>query len=212
MLIRNPTDADTLAWEKMDGLLPAVVQDAADGRVLMVAYMNPEALAHSLESGFVTFWSRSRGELWTKGETSGNRLELAEVHADCDADCLLVLARPQGPTCHRGTDSCFDGEAAGDKHPRPQLAFLAELDRVIARREAERPEDSYTTRLFASGVKRIAQKVGEEGVETALAAAAGEPEELANEAADLLYHLLVLLRARNLDLAEIIRTLEARHG
>ena len=212
MLIRNPTDAAKLAWDKMDGLLPAVVQDAADGRVLMLAYMNADALAHSLETGFVTFWSRSRGELWTKGETSGNRLELAAVHADCDADCLLVLARPQGPTCHRGTDTCFDGESPDAERPRPQLAFLAELDRVIAQREAQRPEDSYTTRLFEAGVKRIAQKVGEEGVETALAAAAGSPEELANESADLLYHLLVLLRAKNLDLAEVVRILEARHG
>jgi phosphoribosyl-ATP pyrophosphohydrolase/phosphoribosyl-AMP cyclohydrolase len=208
VLIRNPSDADTLAWEKMDGLLPAVVQDAADGRVLMVAYMNPEALAHSLESGRVTFWSRSRAELWTKGETSGNSLQLVAMHADCDSDCLLVLARPDGPTCHRGTDTCFDA----DTPVRPELAFLAALDRLVAEREAHRPEDSYTTRLFEAGVKRIAQKVGEEGVETALAATAGEPEELLNESADLLYHLLVLLRACNLDLGRVIATLEARHG
>lgn len=212
MLIRNPGDAEALDWSKMDGLLPAVVQDAADGRVLMVAYMNPEALAHSLESGYVTFWSRSRGELWTKGDTSGNRLELEALHADCDVDCLLVLARPQGPACHRGTDTCFDADAPDGIPARPRLAFLATLERVIAQRDAERPEGSYTTRLFEAGVKRIAQKVGEEGVETALAATAGEPDEFANEAADLLYHLLVLLRARHLGLADVLAVLEARHG
>jgi phosphoribosyl-ATP pyrophosphohydrolase/phosphoribosyl-AMP cyclohydrolase len=208
MLIRNARDARELDWEKMDGLLPAIVQDAFDGRVLMQAYMNAEALAGSLDSGRVTFWSRSRQALWTKGETSGNYLELVEVHADCDGDCLLLLARPLGPTCHRGTDSCFDAEMP----VLPELAFLAGLERLVARRDEERPGDSYTTRLLEAGIKRIAQKVGEEGVETALAAVAGDRDELAGEAADLLYHLLVLLRAGGLSLQDVIQTLESRHG
>jgi len=213
MLIHKRKDIDELAWQKMDGLLPAIVQDAFDGRVLMQAYMNREALQTSLESGRVTFWSRSRQALWTKGETSGNTLELIAVHADCDSDCILVLAKPHGPSCHRGTDTCFDG-ALSDHGQRvtPELSFLAGLERLINKREVQRPEGSYTTQLFEAGVKRIAQKVGEEGVETALAATAGDTEELANESADLLYHLLVLLRARDLSLADVVETLKSRHG
>jgi len=197
-----------LAWEKMDGLIPAIVQDSLDGRVLMQGYMNQDALDATLESGKVTFWSRSQGKLWTKGETSGNTLDLVEIHVDCDGDSLLVRARPEGPTCHLGTDTCFDGEGK----VTPELAFLAELERVIAERDKTRPEGSYTTTLFESGVKRIAQKVGEEGVETALAATAGDDEELLNESADLIYHLLVLLRSRNLDLGSTIEILRTRHG
>jgi phosphoribosyl-ATP pyrophosphohydrolase/phosphoribosyl-AMP cyclohydrolase len=208
MLIQNTQDIDRLEWQKMDGLLPAIVQDAFDGRVLMQAFMNPDALARSLDSGSVTFWSRSRQQLWTKGETSGNTLKLVQVHADCDGDCLLVMAIPAGPTCHRNTDTCFDHDLA----VTPGLSFLAGLERLIAEREKERPEGSYTTRLFEAGVKRIAQKVGEEGVETALAAVAGDREELVNESADLLYHLLVLLRASGTDLSEITAVLRARHG
>jgi phosphoribosyl-ATP pyrophosphohydrolase/phosphoribosyl-AMP cyclohydrolase len=213
MLIHQRKDIDKLAWKKMDGLLPAIVQDAFDGRVLMQAYMNREALQTSLESGRVTFWSRSRQALWTKGETSGNTLELMAVHADCDSDCILVLAKPHGPSCHRGTDTCFDG-ALSDLGQRvaPELSFLAGLERLIHEREKQRPQGSYTTKLFEAGVKRIAQKVGEEGVETALAATAGDTEELANESADLLYHLLVLLRARDLSLADVVETLKSRHG
>ncbi len=199
----------TPAWEKMDGLVPAVVQDALDGRVLMVGYMNEAALAHTQHSGQVTFWSRSQQKLWTKGETSGNTLALVSINLDCDRDCLLVLARPAGPTCHLGSDTCFDRDSTA---PRPQLAFLAELERLITRREEERPAGSYTTTLFEAGTKRIAQKVGEEGVETALAATAGDDDELRNESADLLYHLLVLLRSRSLDLEQVLRTLQARHG
>ncbi len=193
----------------MDGLVPAVVQDALDGRVLMVGYMNEAALAHTQHSGQVTFWSRSQQKLWTKGETSGNTLALVSINLDCDRDCLLVLARPAGPTCHLGSDTCFDRDSTA---PRPQLAFLAELERLITRREEERPAGSYTTTLFEAGTKRIAQKVGEEGVETALAATAGDDDELRNESADLLYHLLVLLRSRSLDLEQVLRTLQARHG
>jgi phosphoribosyl-ATP pyrophosphohydrolase/phosphoribosyl-AMP cyclohydrolase len=207
MLIRTTADLDRLAWEKMADLVPAIVQDAIDGRVLMLAYMNRDALAHSLQSGRVTFWSRSRQKLWTKGETSGNTLRLRAVHADCDGDCLLVLAVPDGPTCHRGTDTCFDE----DGRVTPSLAFLATLERLVHEREASRPAGSYTTRLFAAGVKRIAQKVGEEGLETALAAVAGDREELVNESADLLYHLLVLLKSKNTGIEEVINVLKSRH-
>ena len=208
MLIRDSRDIQALNWQKMDGLLPAIVQDAFDGRVLMQAYMNPEALAQTLDTGAVTFWSRSREQLWTKGETSGNGLQLVAVHSDCDNDCLLVLASPAGPACHRDTDTCFDNR----RQVRPELAFLATLERLVAERDSERPEDSYTTRLFEAGIKRIAQKVGEEGLETALAAAAGDREEVANEAADLVYHLLVLLRAAGLSLGDVLAVLESRHS
>ena len=208
MLIRNEQDIKTLAWQKMDGLLPAIVQDAFDGRVLMQAYMNREALQHSLDTGRVTFWSRSREALWAKGETSGNTLALNAIHADCDLDCLLVLATPDGPTCHRNTDSCFDNDSA----VIPDLAFLASLERLVNDRAEQLPPGSYTTELFTAGVKRIAQKVGEEGVETALAAAAGDIEELVNESADLLFHLLVLLKARETSLSDVVSTLQSRHG
>jgi phosphoribosyl-ATP pyrophosphohydrolase/phosphoribosyl-AMP cyclohydrolase len=208
MLISAAAGLDDLAWDKAGGLLPAIVQHAFDGRVLMQAFMNREALQRTLETGQVTLWSRARERLWTKGETSGNTLALAAVHADCDRDCLLVLAYPDGPTCHRGTDTCFDGDAAAG----PGLAFLAELERLIGQRDRERPEGSYTARLLQQGTRRIAQKLGEEGVEAALAAAAGDDAELAEESADLLYHLLVLLRARGLPFERIITTLSARHG
>lgn len=213
MLIHQRKDIDKLDWQKMDGLLPAIVQDAFDGRVLMQAYMDREALRASLDSGRVTFWSRSRQALWTKGESSGHWLELIAVHADCDRDCILVFASPHGPSCHRGTDTCFDGAVSdGSQRVAPELSFLAGLERLICEREEQRPKGSYTTKLFDAGVKRIAQKVGEEGVETALAATAGDKEELANESADLLYHLLVLLRARDLSLADVVETLKSRHG
>lgn len=199
-------------WNKGGGLLPAIVQDALDGRVLMLGYMSPESLQATVESGRVTFWSRSRQQLWTKGETSGNHLDFVDAALDCDGDTLLVRAHPHGPTCHRGLETCFDAADEEGKGPRPDLAFLAELERVIQARDIERPEGSYTTRLLEEGVKRIAQKVGEEGVETALAAAAGDQNELLGEAADLLYHLLVLLRCRRLDLVDVIDTLRDRHG
>lgn len=198
---------DELAWEKGDGLIPAIIQDAFDGRVLMQAYMNREAFAKTIESKKVTFWSRSRQQLWTKGETSGNTLELVEIDTDCDRDCLLVRARPAGPSCHLGTDTCFDA----NEKVIPDLAFLAGLERLLTERDVQRPEGSYTTRLFEAGVKRIAQKVGEEGVETALAAVAGDDEEVLNESADLIYHLLVLLRSRQLELSSVIEVLKDRH-
>ena len=204
----EPTSLDSLAWEKQGGLLPAVVQDADTLRVLMLGYMNAEALQATLRSGHVTFYSRSRQRLWTKGETSNHYLDLVSVEADCDGDTLLVLARPHGPTCHLARDSCFPGAPA-------QVArgsFLPDLDALIATRERERPAGSYTTRLFDGGIRRIAQKVGEEGVETALAAVAQDDRELLGEAGDLLYHLLVLLRARGLGLADVESLLRERHA
>ena len=199
---------DNLSWKKMNGLIPAIVQDAFDGRVLMQGYMNKDALTTTLESGQVTFWSRSRQQLWTKGETSHNYLDLVDIHPDCDSDSLLIRARQEGPTCHLGLDTCFDTEA----RVIPELAFLADLEQVIAKRDEDRPEGSYTTKLLEAGIKRIAQKVGEEGVETALAAAAGGDEEVLNESADLLYHLLVLLRSRKLELGSLVEVLKLRHG
>jgi phosphoribosyl-ATP pyrophosphohydrolase/phosphoribosyl-AMP cyclohydrolase len=201
----NQFDSTKLDWNKGNGLLPAIVQHWRSGAVLMLGYMSPEALEQTLQSGKVTFFSRSKQRLWTKGESSGNYLTLTSLHADCDRDTILVLADPQGPTCHRGTASCFgDGSA-------PPLAFLGVLDDLIARRERERPEGSYTTRLFEQGMRRIAQKVGEEGVETALAAVSEDDAAVLGESADLIYHLLILLRARKLDLAAVVETLRSRH-
>ena len=201
----NEFDPAKLDWNKGEGLLPAIVQHWRSGAVLMLGYMNPAALEKTLQSGKVTFFSRSKQRLWTKGESSGNYLTLKSLHADCDADAILVLADPQGPTCHLGTASCFTDSSA------PPLAFLAALDELIAQRERERPANSYTTKLLESGTRRIAQKVGEEGVETALAAVAEDDAALLGESADLIYHLLILLRARKLDLDAVVETLRSRH-
>lgn len=194
-----------LAWDKVDGLMPAIVQDAGTGRVLMLGYMNQEALEKTRATGHVTFFSRSKQRLWTKGETSGNTLELASLQADCDGDALLVQAVPHGPTCHLGTDTCW-----GDGI-HPSVGFLARLERVVESRRGTDPDSSYTARLLAEGVKRCAQKVGEEGVEVALAATAGDSDELIDESADLLYHLLVTLAASDVSLEEVCRRLESRH-
>lgn len=196
-------DVSRLDWAKGDGLLPVVVQDAATLRVLMLGYMNAEALQATRDSGKVTFYSRSKQRLWTKGESSGHYLQVVAVRVDCDQDTLLVTAHPQGPTCHTGAVSCFPG-APGD--------FLGELDALVAERERTRPFGSYTTQLFEQGVRRIAQKVGEEGVETALAAVAQEDPELLGEAADLLYHLTVLMHARELSVADVLDVLAQRHA
>jgi phosphoribosyl-ATP pyrophosphohydrolase/phosphoribosyl-AMP cyclohydrolase len=171
----------------------------------MLGYVNAEALTQTLQSGKVTFYSRSKQRLWVKGETSGHFLLAKSLHADCDKDTLLILAEPLGPTCHTGSQSCF-GDASA-----PPLAFLATLEAVIAKRERERPAGSYTTALFEGELRRIAQKVGEEGVETALAAVAQDAAALGSESADLIFHLLVLLRARGVDLADVIATLANRH-
>ena len=191
----------SIDWDKGDGLLPAVVQDARTLRVLMLGYMSAEALSATLESRRVTFFSRSKGRLWTKGESSGHYLDLVSVDVDCDGDTLLVLANPQGPTCHLQRESCF-ASAPG--------AALAELSALVETRAAQKPEGSYTTKLFDGGVRRIAQKVGEEGVETALAAVAQDDDALVGEAADLVFHLLVLLRARGLGLEDVEAKLRAR--
>lgn len=198
---------DKLAWAKLDGLLPAIVQDADSHRVLMLGYMSREALAKTLELRQVTFFSRSKQRLWTKGESSGHVLTLVGLEVDCDNDTLLVQARPQGPTCHLGTASCFPSAPGNDSDN-----VLGDLDALIRLREADRPPGSYTTKLFDSGIKRIAQKVGEEGLETALAAVVEDDEALLGEAADLVYHLLVLLRMRGLSLADVERVLAARRS
>ena len=199
-------DIDKLDWDKSAGLLPTIVQHWQSGAVLMLGYMNREALQQTQQSGKVTFWSRSKGRLWTKGESSGNFLALKSLHADCDSDAILVHVEPHGPTCHLGMASCF-GDASA-----PPLAFLAELDALIEQRERERPAGSYTTTLFESGTRHIAQKVGEEGVETALAAVAQDDATLLGESADLLFHLLVLLCARGLDAVRLVSLLRDRHG
>jgi phosphoribosyl-AMP cyclohydrolase / phosphoribosyl-ATP pyrophosphohydrolase len=199
-------DLSQLDWSKSGGLLPAIVQHWLTGEVLMLGYMNAEALAQTQAVGKVTFYSRSKQRLWMKGESSGHVLDVKSIHVDCDADTLLVLADPNGPTCHLGTSSCF-GDAV-----RPPLGFLAELDALVEKRKALLPEGSYTTRLFNGGTRRIAQKVGEEGVETALAAVAQGDEELLGEAADLIFHLTVLLRARGYGLADVTRVLVERHS
>ena len=197
---------EDLNWEKVDGLMPAVVQDAVTHKVLMVGYMNQEALRKTKETDLVTFFSRTRKELWTKGETSGNSLKLVSLYEDCDRDCLLVKASPAGPTCHTGADTCFNEVNSTD------FGFLTKLEAIIAKRANGDDEKSYTASLLRSGTKRIAQKVGEEGVEVALAATANDTEELKNESADLLYHLLVLLRDQDINFAEIVQTLENRHN
>jgi phosphoribosyl-AMP cyclohydrolase / phosphoribosyl-ATP pyrophosphohydrolase len=199
-------DFSRLDWAKSGGLLPAIVQHWLTGEVLMLGYMNADALAQTQAIGKVTFYSRSKQRLWTKGESSGHALVLKSIRVDCDADTLLVQADPRGPTCHLGTTSCFGDEV------RPPLGFLAELDTLVASRKAELPEGSYTTQLFNSGTRRIAQKVGEEGVETALAAVTQGDDELLGEAADLIFHLTVLLRARGFGLADVTRVLLRRHS
>ena len=205
----QPDEIDKLDWTKAGGLIPAVVQHARTGAVLMLGYMNREALRETLERGRVVFYSRTRERLWQKGETSGNHLDVTGVSTDCDGDALLVLAHPKGPVCHEGTPTCF---AAQPTTTAENLAFLAELEATIARRIVEKPQGSYTARLRAAGPSRIAQKIGEEGVEVALAAAAGDDSAIVNESADLLYHLLLLLKSRDLSLDHVVRKLESRHA
>jgi phosphoribosyl-ATP pyrophosphohydrolase/phosphoribosyl-AMP cyclohydrolase len=202
-------DVGSLDWAKGGGLLPAIVQHARTGRVLMLGYMNDAALRATLGGGRVVFYSRSRDTLWTKGETSGNHLNVVDVSTDCDSDAILVLADPIGPTCHKGTESCFADAAPTDAQ---RLAFLALLENIIAHRIADQPDDSYTAQLYAKGTGRIAQKVGEEGVETALAAVTRDDEGLVSECADLLFHLLVLLKSRDLSLQRVVEELRARHA
>ncbi|MFA7276753.1 MAG: bifunctional phosphoribosyl-AMP cyclohydrolase/phosphoribosyl-ATP diphosphatase HisIE [Pseudobdellovibrionaceae bacterium] len=198
-------DDFNLDWAKSDGLIPAIVQDDATEQVLMLGYMNKESLERTLQTKKVTFWSRSQGKLWMKGETSGHVLGLVSLHVDCDRDTLLIRAIPHGPTCHTGAVSCFENTV---KSP---VTFLTQLAALIAARHAELPEGSYTTELFKSGKARIAQKVGEEGVELALAHMVGDKEPLKGEAADLLYHMLVLLESAEVPFKDVIALLEQRH-
>ncbi|WP_448098305.1 bifunctional phosphoribosyl-AMP cyclohydrolase/phosphoribosyl-ATP diphosphatase HisIE [Luteibacter yeojuensis] len=193
-------------FAKGGGLLPAIVQHARTGEVLMLGYMDEAALAKTRELGHVTFFSRSKQRLWTKGEISGDTLALVDARLDCDADTILVRALPAGPTCHTGTTSCFGDDVA------PPLGFLAELDALVASRHAERPQGSYTTTLFEGGIRRMAQKVGEEGVETAIAAIAEDDDALIGEAADLVFHLMVVLRARGIGFDAVAAKLASRHA
>ncbi|WP_305811254.1 bifunctional phosphoribosyl-AMP cyclohydrolase/phosphoribosyl-ATP diphosphatase HisIE [Photobacterium leiognathi] len=197
-------------WEKVAGLIPAIVQDNASGQVLMLGYMNEDALQKTLDTKQVTFWSRTKERLWTKGETSGNVLQLKSIQLDCDQDTLLVQVDPIGPTCHLNTTTCFDSDES-DAQP-PSLVFLHQLEQLLASRKGADPESSYTASLYARGTKRISQKVGEEGVEVALAATSGDKAELVCESADLIYHLLVLLQDQGLSLSDVTNKLQERHN
>lgn len=208
-LTSNPDDLSRLDFGKGDGLLPAIIQDADTGAVLMLGYMNAAALAATRARGRVVFFSRTRKTLWEKGETSGHTLNVEAIRTDCDADTLLITARPLGPTCHEGTLTCF-GDAALTAATR--LGFLGRLTGIIEQRSTESADASYTAKLFAQGVKHMAQKVGEEGVEVALAAVAEPDDKLVSEAADLLFHLMVLLRGRKLQLQDVVDELAARHA
>lgn len=192
-------------FEKMQGLVPAIVQDARTLRVLMLGFMNREAYERTVETGLVTFYSRTRQTLWTKGETSGNKLHVVSIKEDCDHDTLLIAAHPDGPVCHTGADTCW-----GETNANP-LLFLAELQRLIEQRHEQMPEGSYTTTLFREGCHRMAQKVGEEALETVIEAVAGNDERLVYEAADMLYHLLVLLTSKGLCIEDLARELQQRH-
>lgn len=198
-------DIGTLDWTKMGGLIPALVQDERSGEVLMLGYMNAEALSATLASGLVTFFSRSKQQLWQKGETSGNRLSLRGIYTDCDDDALLVIAEPQGPVCHLGTRSCFEA-------PQPAAAWLGELSVIIADRANSADSASYTRRLINEGPGRIGQKIGEEGVELALAAVSRDVEGCVDEAADLIYHLSVLMEARGFGWDDVVSRLRERHA
>jgi phosphoribosyl-AMP cyclohydrolase / phosphoribosyl-ATP pyrophosphohydrolase len=199
---------DSVDFAKCGGLVPAIVQDATSGAVLMLGYMNREALEQTLARGRAVFFSRSKQRLWEKGETTGHSLDVVNIALDCDQDTLLVTARPRGPACHNGTLTCFGDEP---RSAAESVAFLAKLEGVISQRAAEKPEASYTARLLEKGITRVAQKVGEEGVELALAGAAQGEDKVMGEAADLLFHMLVLLRARGVSLSQVVKELESRH-
>ena len=193
-------------FEKMGGLVPAIIQDATTKNVLMLGFMNEEAYQKTLDTRHVTFWSRTRNTLWTKGETSGNFLNVVSMQIDCDNDTLLIKAHPDGPTCHSGTDTCW-----GEDNEANPLLFLTELQDFINQRKAEMPEGSYTTKLFRNGVNKIAQKVGEEALETVIEATNGSNDTLVYEASDLLYHLLVLLTEKGLRIEDVAIELHQRH-
>ena len=195
----------TIDFEKMGGLVPAIIQDAVTQKVLMLGFMNEEAYKKTMDTKHVTFWSRTRNTLWTKGETSGNFLNLVDIKVDCDNDTLLVQAHPDGPTCHTGTDTCW-----GEENVPSPLLFLTELQDFINRRKEEMPEGSYTTKLFKEGINKIAQKVGEEALETVIEATNGTDDHLVYEASDLLYHLLVMLTEKGLRIEDVAQELQKR--
>ncbi|WP_182033845.1 bifunctional phosphoribosyl-AMP cyclohydrolase/phosphoribosyl-ATP diphosphatase HisIE [Vibrio diabolicus] len=199
--------AERINWEKVGGLVPAIVQDFQSSQVLMMGYMNQDALAKTGETGQVTFFSRTKERLWTKGETSGNVLQLVNMQLDCDNDTLLVKVNPIGPTCHTGTTTCWDG----DPQEESQMVWLHQLEQLLAARKSADPDSSYTASLYARGTKRISQKVGEEGVEVALAATSGDKAELVCESADLIYHLMVLLQDQGLSMNDVVNKLKERH-
>ncbi|MCK6262863.1 bifunctional phosphoribosyl-AMP cyclohydrolase/phosphoribosyl-ATP diphosphatase HisIE [Vibrio sp. ZSDE26] len=207
----NVSDVTSLSeridWEKVDGLVPAVVQDFQSSQVLMMGYMNPAALQKTAETQQVTFYSRTKERLWTKGETSGNVLQFVNASLDCDNDTLLIKVNPIGPTCHTGTTTCWDA----DKQEESQMVWLHQLEQLLAARKDADPESSYTASLYARGTKRISQKVGEEGVEVALAATSGDKAELVCESADLIYHLMVLLQDQGLSMNDVVNKLKERH-
>lgn len=198
-----------LDFDKMGGLVPAVIQDDATSQVLMLGYMNQEAFDKTQKEGLVTFFSRSKNRLWTKGETSGHTLQVVSVAEDCDNDSLLIKVKPNGPTCHTGDTSCFGEDPTAKR--MAAIQFIARLEEVIQQRKANPTEASYTNFLFDKGVNKIAQKVGEEAVETVIDAVAGKLDTMKGEAADLLYHLLVLLAATGLELADVVAVLQERH-
>ena len=201
----------TIDFDKMGGLVPAIIQDADTRQVLMLGYMNQEAYDKTLATKKVTFWSRSRNCLWTKGETSGNFLHLVSIKADCDQDTLLVRATPDGPTCHTGTDTCWGEQNTPADHSDSPLQFVSALQDFIEKRKEEMPEGSYTTRLFRDGIAKISQKVGEEALETVIEAINGPDDKLIYEAGDMIYHLLVMLTARGLRIEDIAEELRRRH-
>ncbi|ARS34869.1 bifunctional phosphoribosyl-AMP cyclohydrolase/phosphoribosyl-ATP diphosphatase HisIE [Pontibacter actiniarum] len=198
-----------LDFEKAGGLVPAVIQDNLTGQVLMLGYMSQEALDKTRQEGLVTFFSRSKNRLWTKGETSGNTLEVVSIARDCDNDSLLIKVKPNGPTCHTGSTSCFGEEESSNRVAA--IRFIAQLEGVIQERKTNPVEGSYTNFLYSKGVNKIAQKVGEEAVETVIDAVAGKLDTMKGEAADLLYHLLVLLSATGLELKDVVAVLQERH-
>ena len=198
-------------FNKANGLVPAIIQDAETKNVLMMGYMNEEALKKTQETGKVTFWSRSRNTLWTKGETSGNFLDLVDIKSDCDNDTLLVRVHPHGPTCHTGTDTCWGEENKKDNTAENALLFLSELQDFIEKRHKEMPEGSYTTSLFKDGLNRMAQKVGEEALELVIEATNGTNERMIYEGSDMLYHLIVLLTSKGLRIEDLAKELQIRH-
>ncbi len=218
-------DTDQLNFNKSGGLIPVIAQDALSGKVLMQAYMNRQALEQTLSEGRLTLFSRSKNRIWTKGETSGNFMMVTDILPDCDKDCLLIKVTPAGPACHTGQDTCFGetnpfgisgsggrADIRGSQHASEAFLFLGKLEQLLKERKLSDPQKSYTAQLFAAGTKQIAKKLGEEAVELVLESERGEPQRFIEEAADLVYHLSVLLLSRNMEWEDVIHELQKRHG